>query len=179
MIKAKLILLNGFMAAGKTTIAKKYIANHSLAMTIEADTLVDNIGDWTNHRGEARQLSFELIKAMIRAYLPSGHDIILPYMVTSADEARQYESIARDCSADYYEVVLYNQRSDAIDRLLKRGKWGMETSPSITDKDLPVIQEDFSQMETALKNRPNAIKLSLKGSGPDRTYQQLLELVEQ
>ncbi len=68
MVKAKLIVLNGFAASGKTTIAKKYIAEHGMAMALEADAIVDNIGDWTNHQEEVRQLTFELTKAMLRAY---------------------------------------------------------------------------------------------------------------
>jgi predicted kinase len=120
MAKPKLILPNGFAASGKTTIAKKYVAGHSLAMAIEADELVDNIGDWTNHIDEIRQLSFELIKSMVRTYLPSGHDVVLPYLVLSIKEVQEFESIARSCKADYYEVVLYNERADAIARLLKR-----------------------------------------------------------
>jgi predicted kinase len=175
MTKAKLILINGFNASGKTTIAKKYIADHSLAMAIEADALVDNIGDWTNHRDEVRELAFELTKAMIRAYLPSGHDVVLPYIVTSDEEVEQFESIARDCGADFYETVLYNERPDAIARLLERGKWGSETSPRITEADMPIIEEGFRNMEAALEKRPQTKKLLLKGADPDSTYRQLLE----
>jgi chloramphenicol 3-O-phosphotransferase len=41
MTKARLIVLNGFAAAGKTTIAKKYIDEHSMALALEADAIVD------------------------------------------------------------------------------------------------------------------------------------------
>ena len=178
MTKAKLILINGFNASGKTTIAKKYVADHSLAMAIEADAFVDNIGDWTNHRDEVRDLAFELTKAMIRAYLPSGHDVVLPYIVTAAEEVEAFESIARECDADYYEVILYNERADAIAKLHERGKWGGVSSPLITEKDSPIIEKDFARMQAALEKRPNAKKISLKGNSPDTTYRQLLQLVE-
>src|ERR1700683_1655022 len=177
MTKAKLILINGFSASGKTTIAKQYIAGHSLAMAIEADTLVDNIGDWTNHRDEARQLAFELTKTSVRAYLPSGHDVVLPYMVTDATEVEQFESIALDCNAAYYEIALYNERADAIARLLERGEWGMASSPPITKEDLPIIEKDFVDMQAALEKRPKATKILLKGNSPDATYRRLLQLV--
>jgi predicted kinase len=175
MTKAKLIVLNGFAASGKTTIAKKYIAEHSMAMALEADAVVDNIGDWHNHQEEVRQLMFELTKAMLRAYLPSGHDVVLPYLVTRAEEVREFESIAEACNADYYEVVLHNERPDAIARLLKRGKWGGETSPPLTEKDMPEIENLMDRMEAALQKRPNVIKIQLKGQEPDATYSQLLQ----
>jgi predicted kinase len=177
MTKAKLILINGFSASGKTTIAKQYVADHTLAIAIEADTLVDSIGNWTHHRDEARQLAFELTKAMIGAYLPSGHDVVLPYMVLDITEVEQFESIARDCDAAYYEVVLYNEQTDAIARLLERGKWGMASSPSITEEDLLVIERDFASMQAALEQRPSATKIPLKGNGPGATYRQPLQLV--
>jgi predicted ABC-type ATPase len=178
MTKAKLILINGFNASGKTTIAKKYIADHSLAISIEADSIVDNIGDWINHRDEVQKLSFELTKAMIRAYLPSGHDVVLPYIVTDISEVEQFESIARECSASYYEIVLYNEKVDAVARLLERGKWGGVSSPLITEKDLPIVERDFVNMQAVIEKRGNIIRIPLKGNDPDTTYQQLLRFVE-
>jgi predicted kinase len=175
MTKPKLIVLNGFAAAGKTTIAKMYIAEHSMALALEADAIVDNIGDWTNHEDEVRQLTFDLTKAMLRAYLPSGHDVILPYLVTHPEEVQEFEAIARDCGADYYEILLHNERADAIARLLKRGKWGEETSPPLTDEDIPEIEKLMDGMEAALEQRPDAIKIPLKGHDPDTTYKQMLQ----
>lgn len=177
MTKAKLIVVNGFAASGKTTIAKKYIAEHSMAMTLEADAIVDNIGNWTSHQEEVRQLTFELTKAMLRAYLPSGHDVILPYLVTNIDEVQEFESIAAACNANYYEFVLHNERADAIARLLKRGKWGEETSPPLTEQDMPEIEDLMDRMESAVKKRPQAIKIWLKGQDPDATYAQLLQYI--
>ncbi len=122
-------------------------------MALEADTLVDNIGDWTNHRDEVRQLTFEMTKALLRTYLPSGHDVILPYIVTDVSAVQEFKSIARDCDADYYKAILHNERADAIARLLQRGKWGEATSPPLTEENLPVIEELMTKMEAALDQR--------------------------
>ena len=178
MPKAKLILINGFNASGKTTIARKYIIDHSLAMAVDADGLVDCIGDWASHCEEVGRLSFDLTKAIVRTYLPSGHDVVLPYIVTTTEEAEDFESIARDCDADYYEIFLHNDKADAIALLLKRGKWGGATSPAITEKHLTIIERDFASMEAIIEQRPNTIKLPLKGDDPDATYNKLLQIVE-
>jgi predicted kinase len=177
MTRPKLIVLNGFPASGKTTIAKKYIAEHSMALSIEADAMVDNIGDWSNHKEEVRQLTFELTKSMAQTYLPSGHDVVLPYFVTTIEEAEEFESIAIACGADYHEFVLYNERADAIVRLLKRGKWGGASSPSLSDKDMPEIEELMNKMESALQLRPHAVKIWLKDQDPNTTYSQLIQKV--
>ena len=124
MYRPNVIVVNGFAAAGKSTIAKKYIAEHSMSFALEADGLVDNIGDWANHREEVRTITFEITKVMLKTYLAYGHDVILPYLVTNAAEVDEFESIAQSSGANYYEFVLYNERAAAIARLLKRGKWG-------------------------------------------------------
>jgi predicted kinase len=177
MTRPKLIVLNGFPASGKTTIAKKYIAEHSMAMSIEADAMVDNIGDWTSHKDEVRQLTSELTKAMLRTYLASGHDVVLPYFVTKVEEVQQFEAIAIACDADYYEFVLYNERADAIARLIQRGRWGGETSLPITEKDMPEINDLMNKMESALQLRPHAVKIWLKDQDPNATYSQLIQKV--
>lgn len=178
MTKAKLILINGFNASGKTTIAKRYIREHSMAMAIEVDELVDNIGDWASHRDEVQKLTFRLASAMLRAYLPSGHDVVLPYIITNIDEVREFETIAHDCDAAYYEIFLDDEKGDAITKLLKRGNWGETSSPKITDRDMPLIEKDYTNMRAVLEQRPHVIKLSLKGNSPDTTYQQLLQAIE-
>jgi predicted kinase len=175
MTKAKLILLTGFGASGKTTIAKRYIQDHDLAMTIEADELVNNMGNWANHTPEIRALSFELIKSMSRTYLQTGHDVILPYLVEDIREIEAFESIAHDCQAQFYEIVLYREPSKAIEQLLKRGKWGQADAAALGDKDMPDIESSISKLESALGQRPNVIKIQLDGRSPDDTYQELLE----
>lgn len=177
MTKAKLIVLNGFAAAGKTTIAKKYIAEHPLSLALEADAIVDNIGDWIHHEDEVRRLTFDLSKAMLRVYLVAGHDVVLPYLVTNADEVEAFESIASECSADYYEFVLYSNRDDAIGRLLKRGKWGETTSPPLTRDDMPQIEALLDKMEAALVGRPASIKIELNDDTPDETYYKLMQYI--
>jgi hypothetical protein len=98
--------------------------------------------------------------------------------VTDAEEVREFESIASACDADFYEFVLHSERADAIARLVKRGKWGEETSPPLTEKDMPEIEKLMVRMEAALKMRPHAIKISLKDQSPDATYAQILRHLE-
>lgn len=177
MSKPKLILINGFNASGKTTIAKKYIEAHSLAISIEADVLVDNIGDWTNHRDEVKKLAFDLVTAMARAYLPSGHDVVLPYIVTNIAEVQTFETVANECRASFYEFVLFDEQADAIAKLFKRGNYGEVSSPAITEADRVIIEQDFMNMDAVIKQRPNSIIVALQNDTPDMTYQRLLKFI--
>lgn len=174
MPKPKLILLNGFAAVGKTTIAKMYIAEHPLAMMIEADELIVNIGGWQENEEEARRLVFLTMKAMIRTCLAEGRDVVLPYLVTKPTDAEEFETIAKAQDADFYEIVLYNDQPTAIAKLLKRGTWGEAGQPPITDDELPVIEELAAKMDSALQERPKAIRIDSKMGDPKGTYEQLL-----
>jgi predicted kinase len=174
MTKSKLLLLNGFAGAGKTTIAKKYISEHPMAMVIEGDELIVNIGDWFAHDDEARELVFALIKAMLRVYLASGHDVVLPYLVTDVEEVQEFELLASELGAEFYEVVLHNDRHEAIARLLKRGTWGEVGQPPLTNQDLPIIEGLMTKMEEELEKRPNIIKIDIKEGDPNDTYSRLM-----
>ena len=102
----------------------------------------------------------------------------MPYLITDDKKVQELEGVAHECDADYYEILLYNERADAIARLLKRGRWGEDTAPPITNDDFPAIDDLMTKMETALEKRPNTVKIDLDGNSPDVTYGHLLEYVE-
>jgi DNA transposition AAA+ family ATPase len=56
MKKPKLILLYGFASSGKTTLSKKYISEHPLALSIEGDQIINMMGQWRANENEAREL---------------------------------------------------------------------------------------------------------------------------
>ena len=58
----KVILLNGFAGAGKTTIAKRYIDQHPLSVVIEGDELIVNIGNWVAQEDEARTVPLQKLQ---------------------------------------------------------------------------------------------------------------------
>lgn len=174
MTKPKLILLNGFAGAGKSTIAKMYIAEHPLAMVIEGDELIVNMGSWQTNEDEARRLVFLLTKAMARTYLAESYDVLLPYLVMNASHVDEFEKMAKDLDADFYEFVLHDDRPTAIAKLLKRGTWGEAGQPPITDDELPVIEELATKMEQELEKRPGAVRINGKQGDPRGTYEQLL-----
>lgn len=171
-------MLNGFAGVGKSTISKKYIDTHPLTLSIEGDAIIVMLGQWLEHEDEARELMFALTKSMTTTYLASGHDVLLPYLLTNAEHAQAFEDIAKAASARFFEVVLLNDREEAIDRLLERGIWGEVGIPPLTEADRPEIEDLYSRMITSLDERPNTIKInSIRGS-IDATYQQFLDVTK-
>lgn len=175
MNRSKVIVLNGFAGSGKTTIARMYVNNHPLAMIIEGDELIVNIGDWLNQKKKARELVFALTKEMLKTAVKLGHDVIIPYLSVNAKEVAELENIAINNGSRFYEFYLATDKEHAIQRLLDRGIWGEADSPPLTSEDAPVINHLYEQMETALPLRPNQIHILAKKRDPSQTYNELLQ----
>lgn len=175
MSPTKVILINGFAGSGKSTIARIYVDNHPLSMVIEGDELIVNIGNWLDNEDKARDLTFALTKSMIGTAIKRGHDVVVPYLVTNADEVAEIEQIVADTGSSFYECYLAINKDRAIQRLFNRGTWGEAELPPLTKNDLPRITELYNHMEAALNNRPNQIHINIKEGSPIETYRELLD----
>jgi predicted kinase len=172
-MKPKLIILNGAVASGKTTIALHYIAEHTLALHVNGDQIISSMGNWLAEEDTARQLTFNIIKSMIKTHLASGHDVIVPYLLVRPHEAADFEQIAAEQGADFYEFLLEISKEESVQRTLVRGTWGDEAgAPPVTNTDIPIIEGLYDQMITALEQRPNTRHID-STNDVDKTYHAL------
>lgn len=174
MQKPKLILLNGFAGAGKSAIGKRYITDHPLALVIEGDELIVNLGNWLEREGEARELVYEMIKNLIVIHLSKGHDVVLPYLVTDSRHIKEFESMAADTNATFYNFLLFNEKEVAIKRLLERGTWGEAGTDPLSEKDMPEIERLYDVMEQQLEHQGAVIIIDQTGLSIDGTYAQIM-----
>jgi predicted kinase len=177
MNQPKLILLYGFASSGKTTLAKKYLDEHPLALAIEVDQIISMMGQWRKFEEQARKIVFDHSKAIVKNHLLAGHDVLLPYLLTNPKHAGECETIAIETSASFYEVHINIGREEAIERLLVRGVWGEEGSPKLTTNDLPEISDLYDTMEKAMAERENVLSISSDVGDVEGTYKKFLECV--
>jgi predicted kinase len=173
----KLILLNGFAACGKTTLAKRYAREHPLALDVEGDEIIVMLGQWRQNIQEAVRCKLQLSESMVRTHLCSGYDVVLPFLLTDAKHAETYEYIARDVGADFFEIMLLVNKEEAMGRLLKRGRWGEEGLPALTEHDIPKIEKLYDDMMTATSERTHTINIYPKENEIDETYQMFLSAI--
>ena len=171
----KLILLNGFAASGKTTLSKRYIAGHPLALAIEGDQIISMMGEWRSHESEAREIVFQHTLTLAKSHLKAGYDVVLPYLLTNSSHGDSFKALAEEVGAEFYEIFLAVEREDAIERLLSRGVWGEEGSPTLSSNDLPEINELYDAMESALQDRNEVIKIPVTLDAIDETYEALIK----
>ncbi len=174
----KLIMLNGFAGCGKTTIARKYINEHPLALNVECDEIISNIGQWQQYSEEAVKYKLTLTENMVKTHLQSGHDVILPFLLLDDTHATIYEKIAHDIGADFFEVMLLVKKDEAVSRLLKRGTWGEAGLPPLTDKDIPKIKKLYDNMMTATNRRSKTINIYPIENKIEETYKDLLNIIK-
>lgn len=173
----KLILLNGPAGVGKSTIARRYIDEHPLSMSIEGDQIIGMIGAWRQNELEARKLKLAQIQGMVELALSAGNNVILPYLVTDATHVEIFEKIAERHNANFYEVILAVEKEDAVARLLERGRWGEEGSKQLTEEDTPRIEGLYDLMMLELRKRPNVVSIQAMKGDIDTTYSDFLDAV--
>lgn len=178
MSKPRFIVLNGFAGAGKSTIARRYIADHPLAFMIEGDELIINIGHWLDHETEARSMVYDMTKALASSHLQRGYDVILPYLVVDAAHISEFEQIAEQHNAIFFNILLANDKEIAISNLMKRGSWSEAGTDPLSEKDMPVIAEIYRQMVVALTNQKNIITIQQNGKQVTDTYSAIVAEVE-
>jgi predicted kinase len=177
MKKPKLIILYGFASSGKTTLAKKYIDEHPLAIALEGDPIVSMMGQWRKYETEARELVFEHTKSIIKNHTKAGYDVLLPYLLANPTHAEIFEQLACKNDLSFYEIYLDIKKEEAIERLLERGVWGEEDSPKLTIDDVEEITNLYTTMEKTMSTRNNVTSITCKKGAIKETYQNLLEAI--
>lgn len=172
----KLILLNGPVAVGKSTIAERYAKDHPLALALNGDDVIIMLGGWLEHERLARERLYELSKSMVNTHLAAGYSVIMPYLLLVPEQAEAFEKIAEANRARFYEIALMTPtKQEAIDRAFERGTWGERGTDPLTPADKPIIEDIYDRMLAVMDERPRAIRITVKKGDPEGTYHQLMQ----
>lgn len=117
---ARLILLNGMPAVGKTTLARRYAADHPMSLVVDLDVLRRQLGCWREHPTTAGLRARALSLALAGQQLADGFDAVLPQFLARPQFIEQAEHVAARVGAQFFEFVLVDDRDTLFARFARR-----------------------------------------------------------
>ncbi len=117
---SRLIHLNGPPGVGKSTLARRYAAQHPGVLLLEIDTLRTMVAGWQEDFYEAGARIRTAALAAIQAYLASGHDVVLPQLIGRSDELARFRAAGTQGGGQYVGVVLVAESDEVIARFRGR-----------------------------------------------------------
>jgi predicted kinase len=178
---ARLILLNGPPAIGKSTLAQRYVDEHPLALNLDLDSVRRMLGRWHEHPIEAGLLARAMTLEMARVHLTAGHDVVIPQYLGRPQFLQQAEQVASDVRAKFAEFVLMDGRDNAVRRFTERT--ASAEAPAhveagrLMDKlgGQPALEAMYDRLLLVLSHRPHAQVIQSREGAIDETYAEFRE----
>jgi len=172
-----LILLNGPPAAGKSTLARMYAADHPLALNLDIDRLRAQLGGWRDDPGAAGAAARRIALAAARAHLTAGHDVVIPQLVGRIEFIEQLEATALDSRAVFREVMLLDDQDELRARYRERVRqWSASGCEPISAIDLTdaELTEFYERLLPVLAARPGTVVIRARTGEVAMAYAELV-----
>jgi predicted kinase len=170
-MKPKLVVINGPCGIGKNTIAEKYKSEHETALILDIDEVRRQIDGYRENREKSLAQAYESAYILALDHLNKGGDVIIPKLISNPDVLEKFREVAKKCEANFYEIVLWTDKKEAIERAVKRGF----RPGSLLQEDK--LESMYDELEEILKNRKNAIVIQTAEGKIEETYKLIENLV--
>jgi predicted kinase len=157
---AKLVLINGVPASGKSTLARAWCEQHAerLPLCLDIDAIRAMLGGWRAQLHEAGLAARDIAVAGIAAHLDSGRDVVVPQYVRRAEFIERLEATAAAHGAQFLEIALVVDAAVADARFRERAAAVAPADPhGDLQTDMPTIVREFDNF---LVTRPRAVRIA-------------------
>jgi hypothetical protein len=178
---ARLLHLNGPPGIGKSTIARRYAAEHPGVLNCDIDVLRTLIGGWSDDFAKAGTLIRPAALGMIEGYLRSGQDVVLPQLLVDPGEIALFGACAARTGAQFVERILMDDAERSVARFHGRGRTDSEDPWHSQVRAIVAAQGGDSALRgwhAALRSlpsqRPDAMVVESAEGEVEDTYRHLL-----
>jgi predicted kinase len=132
---ARLILINGPPASGKSALARRYVDDHERAALVEVDTIRMTLPNWEKDEA-TRLVARELAGAAVAEHLGAGRDVVVAQYLGRIGYIVVLEGLAREHGATFVEVILATSEALVIERFRARRREMIERGIHHPERDI-------------------------------------------
>jgi predicted kinase len=177
------LLINGPPAAGKSTLARRYVDHHDRAALVEFDALRMTQPNWEHDEG-SRLVARDLAGAAVVEHLLGGRDVVMGQYFGRPGFIVALEGLALAHDATFVEVILATGAPMAIDRFRARRRALTEDGERHPERDIPdseidvFILDAVDRLDRLPTVRPASRILTVaSGASEDEVYRDLLSIL--
>jgi predicted kinase len=181
---ARLIVINGPPAIGKSTLARRYVERHPLALNGDIDAVRRLLGRWEDDPAGATLLARPLTLTMARRHLDEGYDVVLPQYLGQPLFLEEAEEVAARAEARFFEFVLMDGRDEVARRFNARTAAAAEPAHVDAGRVVAKLGGDaalfamYDRLLLLISARPDAVVLPCPDGAVDAVADQLWERIE-
>jgi predicted kinase len=178
----RLILLNGPPAIGKSTLARRYVADNPLALCLDIDEIRCRLGQWDSHP-QSKSLARTLGLQMTRTHLASGYQVVVPQLLLRTEFIEELAAAAAEAQAPFTEIVLLAPTlDDAIVRFQQAQKAlaasGIQHPRQAVADEIEAVSVSYERLRTLAKQRPQNKVLCTSYDDIEDSYRSMRRMID-
>lgn len=179
----RLMLLNGLPGSGKSTLGRRYLDDHPLALALDIDVIRSMLGCSLEEPAISGLAARDLARAMARTHLEAGHDVLICQFLGRVDFVDTLDRLAAATGVPFVEVVLTTGIDEAAERIRRRTR--DHSRPEHSDAAIlldraggpDALVAMSARLDEVVSSRPATRSVAVAEGDVEETYQALLRVI--